>query len=121
MEKCLAVFVFPKHTFNSEFDTVCQTDNNIVVSIYQHLLRSPFVGMKQPVPHGGMLGLQCILEAKKQDFKTDGLCFVLYRNTKEIQRGALNNGGEYRGLSINFPDPDSEYVLQIFESDNLKN
>lgn len=99
---------------NSEFHITCQSHNDIYIRIWREVRRSPFIGMKQPTPHGGICGLQCMLEVKKSGLKAAGLYFILYRNKKEIQRGILNDKGIYEGLAVKL-ESTGEYLIKIFD------
>ena len=69
------------------------------IKISRYLRTQPFVGMKQPTPHGGMLGMDCSLL-----IKYNGLPVIrqwrLYEEGKIIAEGSTDEEGKAYELPI---------------------
>lgn len=102
---------------NNDYIITEQSKDNILVRMWRELRRQPFIGMKQNTPHGGVLGLQCILEIKRDGLPASFLNFIIYKNKHEIQRGFLNNIGRYENIRIPmvYGVDSNDYLLKVFD------
>lgn len=108
MNKPIAVFEFA----DVGYDITKQSVNDILIRVWRRLRREPYVGMKQPTPHGGMLGSEVCLLIRHEGLRAAQYRFDLYCGKRHIQSGIVDNHGEYCGLSITRPYGKS-YKLEI--------
>lgn len=111
--KKLASFEF----VGARYKITKQSVDDIFIHIWRELRRKPFLGMKQPTPHGGFLGFQCVLEAKKDGLPAVDLPFILYLNKKEIQRGTLDGFGMCTNILVRhlYGNQSDSYLLKVFD------
>lgn len=88
---------------NAEYDIIKESRGILYLNIYRSIKRSPYPNMKQPVPFGGMLGLQVIAEFKIEGLKAANIPFVLYEKDEIVQSGRTNEEGYIYDLLIKLP------------------
>lgn len=106
----------------SGYDITKQSDKEVHIDIVRFLKRTPYPGMKQPTPHGGMLGSEVRLIIRYQGLRAAKYRFNLFLDDECIQSGAVDDRGEYSGLRIRrfFCEEPKTYKLEILEPINEK-
>jgi hypothetical protein len=96
------------------YELVKESNGDLYVEIYRALRRTPFVGMKQPTPFGGMLGFETHLIVKKYGLPL--ICdFELCLDGNLIQSDSTDQLGQ---CIINVPMPNGIpriYDLILFD------
>lgn len=117
LSKCLlATFEFDNSGY---YDITEQSNNEVYIKIQRFLRRSPLPGMKQPTPHGGMLGFEVRLSVKHDGLRAAKYRFDLLSEDTHIQSDMLDDRGEYHNLHISkMVDDPIIYTLKVFEPVN---
>ena len=63
----------------------------------------PYLGMKQPTPQGGFLGLECILILETLETKAVGYRFKLFVENEEWSGGCTDARGESGDIGLDLP------------------
>jgi hypothetical protein len=76
-------------------------------TIYEYIVErrmklQPYLGMKQPVPHGCSLGTECVVKLLVDGQPAHGMNYRLFCDGEEVSGGIFYNG-ESAGISISMP------------------
>jgi hypothetical protein len=91
-----------------------EAKDEVLVDIERKIRRVPLVGMKQPTPHGAMLGWEGALLLKHKGKAASGYKWKLYRDNILDQEGRTDERSK-DSLELELPDIEQpEYKLEIF-------
>ena len=111
----LAEFEFQNH----EFELLEEAKDEVYARIERECRTTPFVGMKQPTPVGGMLGHELVLTVKHNGIRVKGYCWELLKDGASIASGITDAKGQCRNLPIPFPYTGLQsYTLKIYPQIN---
>ena len=84
--------------------------------VERRLRTEPFLGMKQPTPNGGFLGLECILIFDIPGKNITGYRYKLFIDGEEVLDGVVSGRGETEDLQVAMPFRGlRSYKIEILE------
>ena len=103
---------------NDEFELIEEAKDEVYIKIERECRITPFVGMKQPTPLGGMLGYEAVLTIKHFGELVPNYRWEIFQNDTALAAGITNANGVYRDLPIPMPYGQSDaYSIRIFRPD----
>lgn len=79
-----------------------QSINELYINIAREMRRTPFIGMKQPAPSDGFMGMDTVLTATYRGQPARSLQWKLWKDHCLIQEGTTNHNGMSFGLDVEF-------------------
>lgn len=98
-----------------------QSVDDLYIHIRREMRRTSFLGMKQPVPINGIMGMDVVMVLKVKGQAAVGYKWTLVRNHQVIQKGITDHNGMSVGINIEFSNGICECHPQWFRDSSPYN
>jgi len=98
---------------NHEHNLLKDQAEDLYVQIKRVARRTPFQGMKQPAPHGSIMGMETVVEVVYKGKPASFMQWELLRDNQPHQMGLLDKDGKAGELRIPLDD-DATFTIRFF-------